>query len=258
MNASSPQDTAQHSLPRTILVTGAGSGIGKAVTRRMLASGWNVVLAGRREQPLLDAAAQHPRALVVPADITDPEAVEELFAAAIERFGRIDVLFNNAGIFGPAANIGELSPAQWQEVCAVNLSGAMYCAGAAFRHMQRSGGGRIINNGSISAQVPRPSTVAYAVTKHAITGLTKSIELDGRAHGITCSQIDIGNAASEMMQDVGANSGALQADGSRKPEPTFDLEQAAATIEFIAASPANVAVNHVTITAAGMPFIGRG
>lgn len=243
---------------RTILVTGGGSGIGRAVARRLLGAGWNVVLAGRREQPLLDTAALHPQALAVPTDITDPAAVEKLFAAGIRHFGRIDVLFNNAGTFGPAATIGELTPAQWQEVCAVNLTGAMYCAGEAFRHMQRAGGGRIINNGSISAQVPRPATVAYAVTKHAITGLTKSIELDGRAHGITCSQIDIGNAASGMMDDVGATSGALQADGSHKVEPTFDLEQAAATIEFIASSPANVSVNHVTITAAGMPFIGRG
>lgn len=243
---------------RTILITGAGSGIGRAVARRMLTAGWNVVLAGRREQPLLETAAQHPQALAVPTDITDPTAVEALFAAGIQRFGRVDVLFNNAGVFGPAVNIGELTPSQWQEVCAVNLSGAMYCASAAFRHMQQTGGGRIINNGSISAQVPRPSTVAYAVTKHAITGLTKSIELDGRPYGITCSQIDIGNAASDMMQDVGANSGALQADGSRRVEPTFELDQAAATIEFIACSPAHVALNQVTITAAGMPFIGRG
>ena len=255
---SSTPEPATHAASRTILVTGAGSGIGRAVARRMLAAGWNVVLAGRREQPLLETAERHPRALAVPADVTDPEAVEALFTAGIERFGRLDVLFNNAGVFGPAATIGELTPAQWQEVCAVNLSGAMYCAGAAFRHMQLNGGGRIINNGSISAQVPRPATVAYAVTKHAITGLTKSIELDGRAHGITCSQIDNGNAASEMMQDVGATSGALQADGSRRVEPTFDLDQAAATVEFIAGAPANTSLNQVTITAAGMPFIGRG
>lgn len=244
--------------PRTMVVTGAGSGIGRAVTRRMLAAGWNVVLAGRREAQLQETADNHPNALVVPTDITDPLAVERLFLAGIERFDRIDVLFNNAGVFGPAATIGELSAQQWQEVCAVNLSGAMFCAGAAFRHMQESGGGRIINNGSISAQVPRPASTAYAVTKHAINGLTKSIELDGRPYGIACSQVDIGNAASEMMKDVGATSGALQADGSRKIEPTFDMEQAAATIEFIAAAPAEVSINNVTITAAGMPFIGRG
>lgn len=257
MNSSSPQAPATTG-PGTIVVTGAGSGIGRAVAARMLKSGWNVVLAGRREQPLRETAARHPQSLAVPTDVTDPEAVERLFAAGIERFGRIDVLFNNAGVFGPTANIGELSAAQWQETCAVNLSGAMYCAGAAFRHMQESGGGRIINNGSISAQVPRPASVAYAVTKHAMTGLTKSIELDGRPYGITCSQIDIGNAATAMMQHVGASSGALQPDGSRKVEPTFDLDQAAATIEFIAGSPANASLNHVTITAAGMPFIGRG
>ncbi len=243
---------------RTILVTGAGSGIGKAVTGRMLAAGWNVVMAGRRELQLLQSAAGHPSALVVPTDVTDPDAVEQLFKAGIERFGKIDALFNNAGTFGPAATIGELTTQQWQEVCAVNLSGAMSCAGAAFRHMQESGGGRIINNGSISAQVPRPASVAYAVTKHAITGLTKSIELDGRPYGITCSQIDIGNAASEMMKDVGATSGALQADGSSKVEPTFDMDQAAAVVEFMASAPAEVSVNQVTITASGMPFIGRG
>lgn len=243
---------------RTMLVTGAGSGIGRAVTRRMLEAGWNVVLAGRRAAQLEQSAGTHPNALVVPTDITDPSAVERLFAAGIDRFGRIDALFNNAGVFGPSATIGELTAQQWQDVCAVNLGGAIHCAGAAFRHMQASGGGRIINNGSISAQVPRPASVAYAVTKHAITGLTKSIELDGRPYGIACSQVDIGNAASEMMKDVGATSGALQADGSRKVEPTFDMDQAAATIEFIAAAPAEVSINHVTITAAGMPFIGRG
>ncbi|GAA1882668.1 SDR family oxidoreductase [Paeniglutamicibacter psychrophenolicus] len=243
---------------RTILVTGAGSGIGKAVTGRMLKAGWNVVLAGRRNLQLEQSAAGHPNALAVSSDITDPAAVEKLFNAGIERFGKIDVLFNNAGIFGPSATIGELTAQQWQEVCAVNLSGAMYCAGAAFRHMQETGGGRVINNGSISAQVPRPASVAYAVTKHAITGLTKSIELDGRPYGITCSQIDIGNAASDMMRDVGATSGALQADGSRKVEPTFDMDQASAAIEFMASAPAEVSVNQVTITAAGMPFVGRG
>lgn len=258
MSSVSAQLPAEANEPRTIVVTGAGSGIGRAVARRLLAHGWNVVLAGRGVEALRETAGALSQALVVPTDVTDPRAVEELFAAGVRHFGRIDVLFNNAGTFGPAANIGELTAEQWQEVCAVNLSGAMYCAGSAFRHMQRAGGGRIINNGSISAQVPRPATVAYAVTKHAITGLTKSIELDGREYGITASQIDIGNAATPMMSDVGAISGALQADGSRKVEPTFDVEQAAATIEFIAASPANVSLNHVTITAAGMPFIGRG
>ncbi len=243
---------------RTIVVTGAGSGIGQAVTRRMLKSGWNVVLAGRREAQLQRSAEDHPNALVVVTDVTDPNAVEALATAAATRFGKIDVLFNNAGIFGPAAGIGELTPEQWQQVCAVNLSGAMYCAGAAFRHMQESGGGRIINNGSISAQVPRPASVAYAVTKHAITGLTKSIELDGRPYGITCSQIDIGNTASDMMADVGANSGALQADGSRRIEPSFDIDQAAAAVEFMASAPADVSINNMTITATGMPFIGRG
>lgn len=258
---SAPLTTHQEhatSNPRTMLVTGAGSGIGRAVAIRMLDAGWNVVLAGRRDEQLKQSAAQHPHALVVPTDVTDPEAVERLFAAGIGRFNWIDVLFNNAGIFGPAANVGQLSVAQWQEVSAVNLNGAIYCAGAAFKHMQAAGGGRIINNGSISAQVPRPASVAYTVTKHAITGLTKSIELDGRPYGITCSQIDIGNTASKMMTGIGTGSGALQANGSRLVEPTFSLDQAAATIEFMATAPPEVSINQLTITAAGMPYIGRG
>ncbi|GAA4363998.1 SDR family oxidoreductase [Paeniglutamicibacter cryotolerans] len=243
--------------PRTMLVTGAGSGIGRAVARRMLAAGWNLVLAGRRIGALEDTAAGYSNALVIPTDVSVPAAVEALFAEAQHRFGRIDVLFNNAGAFGPAADIGELDPGEWEAVAAVNLTGAMLCAGAAFRAM-RECGGRIINNGSISAQVPRPRSVAYAVTKHAIAGLTKSIELDGRAYGICATELDIGNAASGMMRDVGAQAGALQADGSRRVEPVFDLEQAAAAVEFVATLPAGTSVNQLTITATGMPFIGRG
>lgn len=184
--------------------------------------------------------------------------VTELFTRAESMFGRIHVLFNNAGTFGPAAHIGDLSEEDWQHVCAANLTGAMNCARAAFNHMKKHGGGRIINNGSISAQVPRPHSAAYTVTKHGITGLTKSIELDGRPWSISASQIDIGNTASKIMSQLGTASGALQADGSRQSEPTFPLAEAAAAIAFIANAPASASINQLTITAAGMPFIGRG
>ncbi|MBG6084652.1 SDR family oxidoreductase [Zhihengliuella flava] len=246
--------------PRTAVVTGAGSGIGAAAARRLLASGWNVVLAGRRADPLEHTAAAHPAALTVPTDVTNAGDVTALFDAAQERFGRIDLLVNNAGTFGPAADVGELALAEWDAVVAVNVTGAVLCAGEAFRRMraQRPTGGRIINNGSISAQTPRPRSAAYTTTKHAIAGLTKSIELDGRPHGITCTQLDIGNAATAMMTDLGTATGALQADGTRRAEPSFDLEEAARAIEYLADLPASASVNQLTLTAAGMPFIGRG
>ncbi|MGO2052813.1 NAD(P)-dependent oxidoreductase [Arthrobacter sp. MYb211] len=242
----------------SILITGAGTGIGRATARLLLAQGWNVVLAGRTEQTLQEAAQGHGNALVVQADVSSAEEVRCLFAKATEHFGRLDTLFNNAGTFGPAVSIDELSAEDWEKVCQVNLTGAMNCAREAFKHMKLHGGGRIINNGSISAQVPRPRSVAYAVTKHAITGLTKSIELDGRPFGICASQIDIGNTASDIMDELGTSQGALQADGSRKVEPTFDLQQAAQAVAFLANSPLTVSVNQLTITAAGMPYIGRG
>jgi NAD(P)-dependent dehydrogenase (short-subunit alcohol dehydrogenase family) len=258
--------------PRTAVVTGAGSGIGRAAALRLLDAGWNVLLAGRRAGELEATASgggapgpgapasNRGIAVPVPTDVTDPEQVEALFARAEDRFGRVDLLFNNAGTFGPSADIGDLDLADWNQTVAVNLTGAMLCAAAAFRLMarQRPEGGRIINNGSISAQVPRPRSVAYTATKHAVAGLTKSIELDGRAHGISCTQLDIGNTASAIMDGLGTGTGALQADGSRRPEPVFDLDEAARAVEFIASLPSETSVNQLTITAAGMPFIGRG
>ncbi|MET3176365.1 UNVERIFIED_ORG: NAD(P)-dependent dehydrogenase (short-subunit alcohol dehydrogenase family) [Arthrobacter sp. UYCu721] len=242
------------------VVTGAGSGIGRAVARLLLADGYRVVLAGRREAPLLESAAGHRQALTLPCNVTVPDDVERLFAAALGKWGRVDLLFNNAGVFGPAASVDEISVADWDAVVAVNLTGSMLCAAAAVRAMksQEPQGGRIINNGSISAHSPRPRTVAYTVTKHAMTGLTKSIELDGRGFGITCGQIDIGNTATDIMATIGVDSGALQADGSRRVEPTFPVQDAARAVLLMAGMPPSASVGSVVITAAGMPFIGRG
>lgn len=252
--------TRQHHLGRVAVVTGAGSGIGRAVARLMLAEGYRVVLAGRRESLLLETAAGHAQALAVQCDVTMPDDVERLFGAALQHWGRVDVLFNNAGVFGPAASVDEISLADWDATVAVNLTGSMLCAAAAVRAMksQSPQGGRIINNGSIAAHSPRPRTVAYTVTKHAMTGLTKSIELDGRGFGITCGQIDIGNTATELMETIGVGSGAVQADGSLSVEPTFPVEDAARAVLFMAGMPASASVGSVVITAAGMPFIGRG
>ncbi|MFS0717763.1 SDR family oxidoreductase [Arthrobacter sp. 1P04PC] len=249
-----------HHAGQVAVVTGAGSGIGRAVARLMLAEGYRVVLAGRREEKLLETGAGHALALTVPCDITRPDDVERLFAVTLERWGRVDVLFNNAGTFGPSAAVDELSPEDWEATAAVNITGSLLCAGAAVRAMkeQMPQGGRIINNGSISAHSPRPRSVAYTVTKHAITGLTKSIELDGRGFGITCGQIDIGNAATGLMDTIGVGDGALQADGSRRVEPTFPVEDAARAVLMMAGMPAAASVGSVVITAAGMPFIGRG
>jgi len=252
--------TRQHHLGRVAVVTGAGSGIGRAVARLMLAEGYRVVLAGRREAPLLESGAGHAQALAVPCDVTRPDDVERLFAVVLEQWGRVDVLFNNAGVFGPAAAVDEISVADWDATVAVNLTGSLLCAAAAVRAMkaQSPQGGRIINNGSIAAHSPRPRTVAYTVTKHAMTGLTKSIDLDGRGFGISCGQIDIGNAATDLMNEIGVGDGALQADGSRRAEPTFPVEDAARAVLLMAGMPASASVGSIVITAAGMPFIGRG
>ncbi|WP_445153439.1 SDR family oxidoreductase [Arthrobacter sp. Hor0625] len=249
-----------HHLGPLAVVTGAGSGIGRAVARLMLAEGYRVVLAGRREAPLLETGAGHARALTVPCDVTRPDDVERLFAATLERWGRVDVLFNNAGVFGPTASADEISVADWEATLAVNLTGSLLCAAAAVRAMkaQSPQGGRIINNGSIAAHSPRPRSVAYAVTKHAITGLTKSIDLDGRSFGISCGQIDIGNAATELMDAIGVGAGALQPDGSRRTEPTFPVEDAARAVVLMAGMPASANVGSLVVTAAGMPFLGRG
>jgi len=252
--------THQHHLGRVAVVTGAGSGIGRAVARLMLAEGYRVVLAGRREEPLLATGAGHAKALVFSCDVTRPDDVERLFAVTLEQWGRVDVLFNNAGVFGPEASVDEIGVEDWNATVAVNLTGSMLCAAAAVRAMkaQSPQGGRIINNGSIAAHSPRPRTVAYTVTKHAITGLTKSVDLDGRGFGISCGQIDIGNAATALMDEIGVDDGALQADGSRRPEPTFPVEDAARAVLLMAGMPASASVGSLVITAAGMPFIGRG
>lgn len=245
---------------RVAVVTGAGSGIGRAVARLLLADGYAVALAGRREAQLVDTAADHPHALTVACDVTRPDDVGQLFDAVQRRWGRVDLLFNNAGVFGPAASVDEITLADWDATLAVNLTGAMLCAAAAVRTMkaQDPQGGRIINNGSISALSPRPRTVAYTVTKHAMTGLTKSIELDGRDFGITCGQIDIGNAATGIMDTIGVGSGALQADGTRRVEPMFPVEEAARAVLMMANMPPSASVGSLVLTAAGMPFIGRG
>src|ERR1700761_3432403 len=212
---------------RVAVITGAGSGIGAAVATRLIGDGWRVALAGRREQPLrttASAATDAPgEALVAPTDVTDADAVHALFAAVLERWGRVDLLFNNAGVFGTPAPLDEFARDQWRAVVDTNLSGCFYCAQEAFGAMkaQRPQGGRIINNGSISAAVPRPNAVAYTATKHAVTGLTRAIALEGRPYSIACGQIDIGNAATELAAHIGQ--GTLQADGGLAAEPMMEL-----------------------------------
>ena len=247
---------------RVALITGAGSGIGKQAARALAAEGWAIVLAGRRREPLEATAAEVKKlggqGLVVPTDVGKPAGVKALFARTKRAFGRLDVLFNNAGIFGGGALLEELTPLQWQQVVDINLTGAFLCTQAAFRLMktQKPRGGRIINNGSISAHSPRPNSVAYTATKHAITGLTKSTSLDGRKYDIACSQIDIGNTATAMTK--GMNKGMPQADGSIKPEPTFDVDHVGKAIVFIANLPLEANVQFLTIMATKMPFVGRG
>jgi NAD(P)-dependent dehydrogenase (short-subunit alcohol dehydrogenase family) len=244
------------------VVTGAGSGLGRQIARALLAAGWRVTAAGRRGGALLETVAPGgwpaESALAVPADVTVPESVAGLFGAVEQRWGRVDLLVNNAGLFGPMGGVDEISPADWRQVVDTNLTGAFLCAHHAVRMMkaQDPRGGRIINNGSVSAHTPRPGSAAYTATKHALTGLTKSISLDGRAFGIACGQIDIGNAATEMTQ--GISRGARQADGSVAPEPTFDARQAADAVLFMAGLPLDANVQFLTITATTMPFIGRG
>jgi NAD(P)-dependent dehydrogenase (short-subunit alcohol dehydrogenase family) len=242
------------------VVTGAGSGVGRAASLALLDAGWHVVLAGRRVAALEETAAlaKAGTALVIPADVTDPASVEALFARAGREFGRIDVLFNNAGGNVPATNFGDLTWEQWKTVTAVNLDGMFLCASAAFRHMrdQSPQGGRIINNGSISAHAPRPGSAPYTATKHAITGLTKSIALDGRAYNIACGQIDIGNAATPMTEKMAQ--GVPQADGRIIPEPRMDVADIGRAIVFMAALPPDANVQFMTVMATNMPFIGRG
>ena len=244
------------------VVTGAGSGIGKAVAAALLKEGYAVALCGRRA-PLLEETAQSVKAspgkpLVLPMDVSDPDAVTQTFAAVEREFGRLDVLFNNAGINVPGATIDELTVEQWRSVVDVNLTGAFLCAREAFRVMktQTPRGGRIINNGSISAYVPRPYSAPYTATKHGITGLTKSISLDGRQYDIACSQIDIGNAATELAAKMAK--GVPQANGEIRAEPLMDLDHVARAVVSMAALPLDVNVQFMTLMATKMPFIGRG
>jgi NAD(P)-dependent dehydrogenase (short-subunit alcohol dehydrogenase family) len=244
------------------LVTGAGSGIGRAASLGLQAAGWSVALAGRRAAELERTAAMaNPaggRMLPIPADVSDPKAVEALFAGIRETFGRLDLLFNNAGINAPAIPIDELSYQQWSAVVNVNLTGAFLCAQHAMRLMksQDPRGGRIINNGSISAHAPRPNSAPYTATKHAITGLTKCIALDGRAHDIACGQIDIGNAATELTERMAK--GVPQANGSIAPEPRMNLNHVADAIVYMAGLPLESNVLFMTVMATKMPFVGRG
>lgn len=239
-------------------MTGAGSGIGRGVALALHAAGYSVVLAGRRKSELETTAAQADRMLVVPTDVTVPESVDALFAKTQETFGRLDVLFNNAGISAPAVPLEDLTFEQWSAVVNVNLTGAFLCAQAAIRLMkaQTPRGGRIINNGSISAHAPRPNSAPYTATKHAITGLTKSISLDGRKHNIACSQIDIGNAATEMTEKMAA--GIPQANGSTMVEPRMDVRHVADAVVYMANLPLEANVQFITVMATNMPFVGRG
>jgi NAD(P)-dependent dehydrogenase (short-subunit alcohol dehydrogenase family) len=240
------------------LVTGAGSGIGRAAALGLAAAGYQVVLAGRRAEELERTRGTSHAMLALPCDVTQPDQVEHLFAATKERFGRLDVLFNNAGMGAPGIPMDELTFAQWTAVVNVNLTGAFLCAQHAMRLMksQSPKGGRIINNGSISAHVPRPNSAPYTATKHAITGLTRSISLDGRPFNIACSQIDIGNAATEMTERMTA--GVPQANGQTAIEPRMDVKHVADAIVYMANLPLDANVQFITVMATNMPFIGRG
>jgi NAD(P)-dependent dehydrogenase (short-subunit alcohol dehydrogenase family) len=247
---------------RVAVVTGAGSGIGRQITHALLTDGYRVALAGRREDALRttldEAGATAERALAISTDVSEPASVSALFTRAREQLGRVDLLFNNAGTFGRPAPLEDVSFDDWQAIVATNLSGAFLCAQEAYRAMkeQRPRGGRIINNGSISAHAPRPHAVGYTTTKHAITGLTRQIALEGRAHDIACGQIDIGNAATEMTAAMG--SGTLQADGSRAPEPVMDARHVADAVLYMAGLPLDANVQFMTVMATKMPFLGRG
>ncbi|MGB8815002.1 MAG: SDR family oxidoreductase [Paracoccaceae bacterium] len=242
----------------TIIITGAGSGIGRVTAQTFLAQGWKVGLIGRRADALAQTAAGHENALVLPCDVTDPASVDAAFAQAIAQWGRIDVLFNNAGMSLPGAPIDEIPVADWLALSGVNITGMFLCARAAFGQMRRQSpqGGRIINNGSISAHVPRPGSAPYTMSKHAVTGLTRSLGLDGRPFNIACGQIDIGNALTDMA--VAMTKGVPQADGTTRIESVMDTTHVADAIVHMAGLPLSVNVPFITIMATTMPFIGRG
>jgi NAD(P)-dependent dehydrogenase (short-subunit alcohol dehydrogenase family) len=239
------------------VVTGAGSGIGRDVARALLDAGYRVALAGRREEALRETLDGRD-GIVAPTDVSDPDAVRALFARVRDELGRVDLLFNNAGTFGTPTPIEDVAFEDWQAIVATNLTGAFLCAQEAFRAMkdQRPRGGRIVNNGSISAHVPRPNAVGYTATKHAITGLTRALSLEGRAYDIACGQIDIGNAATEMTAAI--ERGALQADGSTRAEPTMDARHVTDAVLYMASLPLDANVQFLTVMATNMPFIGRG
>ena len=249
-------------LEKVAIVTGAGTGIGKSATLALLEDGYSVALAGRRVEPLektaMESGPAASRTLVVPTDVGKPDAVRALFAKTQERFGRLDLLFNNAGAFPPPVLLEDMTYDQWQSVVDVNLTGAFLCTQEAFRIMkgQDPMGGRIINNGSISAYVPRPNSSPYTATKHAITGLTRSTSLDGRKYDIACGQIDIGNAETELMAAV--TDGNLQPHGARMVEPKMHLDDVARAVLYMASLPLDTNVQFMTVMATKMPYIGRG
>ena len=242
------------------VVTGGGSGIGAAAAVALARDGWRVVIVGRRGQALAELAAAYPdlRLDPIPADVTAEESVRALFAETVARHGRVDLLFNNAGMSSPPRDLSEVPLAEWQAVVDLNLTGAFLCSREAFAIMRRQQpqGGRIINNGSISAHAPRPRSAAYTATKHAITGLTKATALDGRAYDIACGQIDIGNAATDMTQTM--SEGVPQADGSLRPEPRMPVSEVARAVVYMASLPLDSNVATMTVLATKMPFIGRG
>lgn len=244
------------------IVTGGGSGIGASVALDLAKDGWTVVLAGRRKETLdtfISNSGIHAESFyAIAADVSDEKSVVSLFDQVVAKFGHLDLLFNNAGIGAPAVEIDQLSLDDWNKVIAVNLTGVFLCTREAFRVMrnQQPRGGRIINNGSVSAYAPRPLSIAYTTSKHAITGLTKTTQLDGRPYDIACSQIDIGNAATELGS--GAGQGALQADGSIKAEPLMDVSEVGRAVTYIASLPLSANIANMTILATKMPFVGRG
>jgi len=249
-------------MPKVAIITGGGTGIGRSAALALGREGYAVVIAGRRREPLeqtvADATAEGLVLSSVAADVTDPDDVRALFDAAVERHGRVDVLFNNAGRGAPPVPLEDLTFEDWQSVVAVNLTATFLCIQAAFRVMKEQDprGGRIINNGSISAQVPRPRSAPYTATKHAVTGLTRSTSLDGRAYNIACGQIDVGNAATELAGWI--SEGALQADGSTLAEPMMDVEVVARAVVYMASLPLDANVQFMTVMATRMPYIGRG
>jgi NAD(P)-dependent dehydrogenase (short-subunit alcohol dehydrogenase family) len=248
-------------ISKTAIVTGAGTGVGRAAALALLADGYNVVLAGRRAEPLAEviaASGAGARAMAVPTDVADPDSVKALFAAAVAKFGHLDVVFNNAGVNAPGIPLEDLTIAQWKNVVDINLSGVFYCIQEAFRVMkaQTPQGGRIINNGSISAHAPRPNSIAYTSTKHAVQGLTKTASLDGRKYNIAVGQIDIGNAATEMAQRMAT--GVIQANGDIAIEPLMDVAIVGQSVLYMANLPLSANVLFHTVMATKMPFVGRG